>query len=156
MSGFDLDINNYSLEDLLALFKLDYNFNENDLKMAKKIALKTHPDKSGLDKSVFLFFLKAYKMCVTIYEFRVKREDLDTNKKYEYENLDGSLNAKQKEELLYKKLNGKSAKEFNSWFNKMFEKVKMHDEEDDEGYGNWFKSNENIDGFLHKIVYIII
>ena len=145
MSGFDLNINNYSLEDLLALFKLDYNFDENDLKMAKKIALKTHPDKSGLDKSVFLFFLKAYKMCVTIYEFRVKRQDLDTNKKYEYENLEGSLNAKQKEELLYKKLNGKSAKEFNVWFNNMFEKVKLHDEEDDEGYGTWFKSNENIE-----------
>ena len=53
-------------------------------------------------------------MCVTIYEFRIKRKDLDTNKKYEYESLEGSLNAKQKEELLYKKLNGKSAKEFNS------------------------------------------
>ena len=145
MSGFDLNINNYSLEDLLGLFKLDYNFDENDLKMAKKIALKTHPDKSGLDKNVFLFFLKAYKMCVTIYEFRIKRKDLDTNKKYEYESLEGSLNAKQKEELLYKKLNGKSAKEFNVWFNKMFEKVKLHDEEDDEGYGTWFKSNENIE-----------
>ena len=145
MSGFDLNINNYSLEDLLGLFKLDYNFDENDLKMAKKIALKTHHDKSGLDKNVFLFFLKAYKMCVTIYEFRIKRKDLDTNKKYEYESLEGSLNAKQKEELLYKKLNGKSAKEFNVWFNKMFEKVKLHDEEDDEGYGTWFKSNENIE-----------
>ena len=72
MSGFDLNLYNYSLEDLLDLFKLDYNFDENDLKMAKKIALKTHPDKSGLDKNVFLFFLKAYKMCVTIYEFRIK------------------------------------------------------------------------------------
>ena len=47
--------------------------------------------------------------------------------------------------MLYKKLNGKSAKEFNNWFNDMFEKVKLHDEEDDEGYGTWFKSNEDIE-----------
>ena len=75
MNGFDLNINNYSLEDLLDLFRLDYNFDQSGLKKAKKIALKTHPDKSGLDKKVFMFFLKAYKMCETIYNFRVKRQE---------------------------------------------------------------------------------
>lgn len=144
MSGFDLNINNYTLEDLLNLFRLDYNFTIDDLKKAKKIALKTHPDKSGLDQKVFLFFLKAYKMCETIYKFRVKRQDLNLNTTFKYENLE-TLNEKQKEQLLYKKLNGKSAKEFNNWFNDMFEKVKMHDEELDEGYGDWFKSNENVE-----------
>tara|TARA_Y100000591_G_scaffold11239_1_gene8738 strand:- start:3641 stop:4531 length:891 start_codon:yes stop_codon:yes gene_type:complete len=144
MSGFDLNINNYTLEDLLNLFRLDYNFTIDDLKNAKKIALKTHPDKSGLDKKVFLFFLKAYKMCETIYKFRAKRQDLNLNTTFKYENLE-TLNEKQKEQLLFKKLNGKSAKEFNKWFNDMFEKVKMHDEEIDEGYGDWFKSNENIE-----------
>lgn len=144
MSGFDLNINNYTLEDLLNLFRLDYNFTIDDLKKAKKIALKTHPDKSGLHKKVFLFFLKAYKMCETIFKFRIKRQDLDTNSTFKYENLE-TLNEKQKEQLLYKKLNGKSAKEFNRWFNDMFEKVKMHDEELDEGYGDWFKSNENVE-----------
>ena len=136
MSGFDLNINNYTLEDLLNLFRLDYNFTIDDLKKAKKIALKTHPDKSGLDQKVFLFFLKAYKMCETIYKFRVKRQDLNLNTTFKYENLE-TLNEKQKEQLLYKKLNGKSAKEFNKWFNDMFEKVKMHDEELDEGYGDF-------------------
>lgn len=144
MSGFDLNINNYTLEDLLNLFRLDYNFTMDDLKKAKKIALRTHPDKSGLDQQVFLFFLKAYKMCETIYKFRVKRQDLNLNTTFEYENLE-TLNEKQKEQLLYKKLNGKSAKEFNKWFNNMFDKVKMHDEELDEGYGNWFKSDENVE-----------
>jgi hypothetical protein len=144
MSGFDLNINNYSLEDLLNLFHLDYNFDDHGLKMAKKIALKTHPDKSGLHMKVFLFFLKAYKMCETIHDFRIKRKNLDANTDYKYENLE-DLNEKQKESLLYKKLNGKSAKEFNVWFNKMFDEVKIHDEEDDEGYGSWFKSGEDIE-----------
>ena len=30
MSGFDLNINNYTLEDLLNLFRLDYNFTIDD------------------------------------------------------------------------------------------------------------------------------
>ena len=28
MENLDLDLDNYTLDDLLALFKLDYNFNE--------------------------------------------------------------------------------------------------------------------------------
>ena len=145
MSDFDLNIDNYSLEDLLGLFRLSYDFNYQDLKTAKMIALRTHPDKSGLDKEVFLFFLKAYKMCETIYYFRVKRKNLESNDTYKYENLEQTLNEKEKEKILFKKLNGKSAKEFNKWFNNMFEKVKLHDEENDEGYGSWFKSDENVE-----------
>ena len=37
-----------------------------------------------------------------------------------------------------------SAVDFNNWFNKTFEKVKVHDNELDEGYGTWLKSNEGI------------
>ena len=44
----DLDINNYNLDDLLNLFKISAHFGESDLKRAKQIVLKTHPDKSGL------------------------------------------------------------------------------------------------------------
>ena len=48
--NIDLNINNYDLKDLLNLFQLDYNFTKDELKKAKKVVLKTHPDKSGLDK----------------------------------------------------------------------------------------------------------
>ena len=63
----DLDIDNYELEDLLNLFKLSYDFSEEDLKKVKKQVLKTHPDKSKLDKIYFLFFTKAYKMISQVY-----------------------------------------------------------------------------------------
>ena len=99
MSDFDLNIDNYSLEDLLGLFRLKYDFNQQDLKTAKMLALKTHPDKSGLDKEVFLFFLKAYKMCETIYYFRIKRKNLENNDTYTYENLEQTINEKEKEKL---------------------------------------------------------
>ena len=45
METLDLDIENYDLEDILNLFKLDYHFTENNLKDAYRIVLKTHPDK---------------------------------------------------------------------------------------------------------------
>ena len=58
MDNLDLNLDNYELQDLLNLFHLSYNFTEVDLKRAKKIVLKTHPDKSGLSKEYILFFKK--------------------------------------------------------------------------------------------------
>ena len=59
---FDLEIENYELEDILNLFKLQYNFVEADLKKAYRIALKLHPDKSDLPTDYFRFYMKAYKI----------------------------------------------------------------------------------------------
>jgi hypothetical protein len=59
-SELDMNIDNYELQDLLDLFHLDYNFNEEDLKKTKKTVLMTHPDKSNLSKEYFLFFSAAY------------------------------------------------------------------------------------------------
>ena len=107
------------------------------MKKAKAMALKTHPDKSGLSKDFFLFFMKAYKMLEAIYEYRCKKEQCAKKQKYTAE-----VNTENKQ--LLKKLDGKSAKEFNKWFNDMFEKVRVKDEDVDTGYGSWFKSNEDI------------
>ena len=109
METLDLNIRNYKLDDLLNLFGLDYNFTEYELKKTKKVVLKTHPDKSGLDREYFLFFMKAYEMICQIYYFRGKR------KKTSY---DTNYNAIEGENLeLIKGLDGKSIKEFNNWFN---------------------------------------
>ena len=72
MENIDLNIDNYDYEDILNLFKLDINFGENDLKQAKKIVLSNHPDKSRLNKEIFLFFSKAYKILYSVYNFREK------------------------------------------------------------------------------------
>jgi hypothetical protein len=52
----DLDITNYDYDDILKLFNISKQFNTEDLKNAKKQVLASHPDKSGLDKSYFLFY----------------------------------------------------------------------------------------------------
>ena len=76
--NLDLNIDNYNLDELLELFHLSYDFTENDLKQAKRIVLRTHPDKSGLPKEYFLFFSKAYKIVFNIYEFRHKSKNQST------------------------------------------------------------------------------
>jgi len=70
MESLDLNIDNYNLPDILALFNLPTLFNEDDLKRAKLTVLKTHPDKSKLPKEYFLFFTKAYRIVHQIYMIR--------------------------------------------------------------------------------------
>ena len=70
MESLDLNIDNYNLPDILALFGLPTLFNQDDLKRAKLAVLKTHPDKSQLPKEYFLFFTKAYRIVHQIYTIR--------------------------------------------------------------------------------------
>jgi len=134
MNGLDLNIDNYSLINLLDLFKLDYNFTLNDLKQAKKIVLRTHPDKSNLSKDYFLFFSSAYKIIYAIYEFRSRS---NSQKSTEY-----IIEKDEEKELLLKNISKQS--NFNKIFNELFEKNHLNNEFIDSGYGDWLKSDEDI------------
>ena len=70
MESLDLNIDNYNLPDILALFNLPTLFEEDDLKRAKLAVMKTHPDKCQLPKEYFLFFTKAYRIVHQIYTVR--------------------------------------------------------------------------------------
>jgi len=144
-SDFDLDINNYSLQDILNLFKMSDNFNEEEIKNAKKVVLQTHPDKSRLPKEYFLFYQQAYKMLLSVWEFKKKG---DVNKKNE--NIDySSLKDEDKTVLLnnfFENNDGlKDSTKFNNWFNKHFEDNKIYNENEETGYGEWLQSNEDVD-----------
>jgi len=119
----DLDITNYDYEDILKLFAINNQFNEEDLKNAKKKVLASHPDKSGLDKSYFLFFSSAYKILFSIYNFRMKHSSLTNLNNYnDNYNADKDLI---NEQLIHKIISTKSKSEFNSWFNEQFESFKI-------------------------------
>jgi hypothetical protein len=140
MNNLDLNIDNYNLKDLLKLFNISDKFTETEMKTAKKIVLKTHPDKSGLDQKYFLFFSKAYKIIYGIYEFRQNSKEKDT----EYKPIDDNEN----KEIIKNALNSKTLqKDFNKWFNELFEKTKIEDDFSKNGYENWLRSNEDIDNF---------
>lgn len=135
MESLDLNIENYDLNDLLALFKLDFEFAEEDLKRVKKTVLQTHPDKSGLDKKYFLFFTSAYKIIYSIHEFRHKSSSKQSTTY--------TVEKDEEKELLLKKM--KNQPNFNRIFNELFEKHKIKDDENENGYGDWLKSDDNMD-----------
>lgn len=138
MEGLDLNIHNYELNDLLNLFKIPYHFNNVHLKEAKKMVLKSHPDKSGLDKEYFLFFSQAYKYLFKIYNLR--QSSTITNTEYQKDDLwDKEHNI-----LIDGKIKTMDQKDYNKWFNATFEKMKIADENEEAGYGEWLKSNEDI------------
>ena len=122
----DLDINNYNLEDILNLFKIPVNFDEQDLKRAKQVVLKTHPDKSGLDSKYFLFYSKAYKMLYSVWDFRKKGDVNKASSNTNYENVDKFSEEDKKKILdnLFKSDNTKTKfktnSDFNNWFNEQF------------------------------------
>jgi hypothetical protein len=155
----DLDITNYDYDDILKLFKVGQHFNEEDLKRAKKQVLASHPDKSGLDKSYFLFFSSAYKILFNIYNFREKHSST-TN----LNNYNENYNADTDEAnalLIHKITSNKSSAQFNSWFNEQFENFKITNDYEANGYGDWL-TNADVEeqkqdqckdlNSLHKII----
>ncbi len=135
----DLDITNYDYDDILKLFNISKQFNEEDLKSAKKRVMASHPDKSGLDKSYFLFFSSAYKILFNIYNFREKHSSLKNLNNYNenYHADKDEIN----EQLIHKIMTTKSRQEFNKWFNEQFDTMKISNEYDKNGYGDWLNAS---------------
>ena len=145
----DLNIENYDLDDILKLFKISKNFTEEDLKSAKKIVLKTHPDKSGLPPEYFRFYSQAYKKVYFIWKFKSSTKDnnLKTYEEIASDEKIGHFSNHKKDKLsdFLSSNHLKEGKNFNKWFNEQFEKNKIQSEEETNGYGEWLKSNEDVD-----------
>ena len=144
MESLDLNIDNYDYEDILNLFKLKIDFNVEDLKNSKKKVLSMHPDKSNLDKEYFLFFSAAYKILYSVYQFREKASNSENYElpKEEIEYL--AEKDEYNEEIIKNLIKNKkfNNEEFNKWFNSLFEKVKLENDYQDSGYGDWLKNNQ--------------
>lgn len=141
--SLELDISKYNYKDLLELFNLNYDFDINDLKKAKSKVLSSHPDKSGLDKQFFLFFANAYKIIYQVYEFRLKTKNGE-NHDLSNENYDYIDDIQENNKLLLDKFkkNKNLDKNFNIWFNELFEQVKINNEYNDSGYSEWLSNHE--------------
>lgn len=149
----DLDIDNYDLSDLLGLFQLDIGYGETDLARAKRLVLKTHPDKSRMDSKYFLFYGKAYKILYQLWKFRNVQIDsksvntsIDGDGRREREQMvyvsdtacdrDSSGNGELLDHMFRENSALRKAPEFNRWFNAEFEKARVNTADAD-GYGDW-------------------
>ena len=142
IDSIDLNINNYSREDLYKLFGLTPSIilTEDIMRESKKKVLKTHPDKSKLNNKYFLFFSSAYKQLFSIYEFQNKLSSKKKIDKMEYYDTDNHILL---DKMFEKNKNLKQSNNFNEWFNTQFEKHKLEDPNTN-GYGNWLKTDEDI------------
>lgn len=141
----DTDIGNYNLQDILKLFKLPIDFGEADLKRAKRTTMKTHPDVSRLPADYFRFFCAAYRMLEQIYECRHSRRlreaELETRDAAMYMNTKYEVETDGEKALLLKDITKRD--DFGGWFNNMFEKLDVHDGENDRGYEEWLRSSDS-------------
>ena len=139
----DLDIDNYSLHDILGLFGMKPDFDLADLKRAKRKALMSHPDKSGMDPKVFLFYSKAYRLVFGIYRSRGVDRDCTHTTQYSTQEVD---QANQISMQAVKEAT--KGKDFNKWFNEMWEQGKTDGGDGDAraGYGDWLASEEGMAG----------
>ena len=144
MESIDLNLDNYNLNDLLKIFKLNDQFSERDLKNAKKIVLNMHPDKSKLDKKYFLFFSRAYKQLLKLYEFRKGSQTVHNDYKDINPTDDAEVEAEKK--LLLEAYMKLSPDHFNKWFNNMWVVTEnaagQTSSLKSNGYGDWLISNE--------------
>ncbi|MBI96542.1 hypothetical protein CL656_05300 [bacterium] len=136
-NSLDLNINNYSIEDIFNLFNISDDYDINSLKAIKRKVLKLHPDKSNMHSKYFLFFKKAYEILVKIYQFR-------NNNNKNIEDLSKSIDIQNHLNQYFK---NKPVSQFNKEFNEIFENVYLKDDNESNGYDEWLKSNND---FIEK------
>jgi curved DNA-binding protein CbpA len=146
----NLNIETYGLDDILNLFQIPTDFDDRDLKSAKKIVLMVHPDKSGLSPDYFRFYSSAYKILYFIWDFKNKNSVKITQPVYSIDkdvHLSSDKMSSSEKHILNRFLKNEKMKDpkvFNSWFNEQFEKVNIASDDVERGYGDWFKSNDDI------------
>lgn len=139
-TNHNLNLQMYSFQEILQLFNLSdaTNITPEQLKQAKLLVLKTHPDKSHLPSEYFLFYKKAFEIIVEIYnnQQRTTKEVPKTKLNYSNEIVDISTgtgkhsnNSIQLNETQKNKMNdtieSMPPAKFHQTFNELFEKNQM-------------------------------
>ena len=141
-NAHNLDVHMYSLDELLGLFNLTYQISVDDIKSAKKIVLKTHPDKSRLAPEYFLFYKKAFDIIVQYYETQNKQNQIVPTEKPNYEPIRNNDFNKSTSKKVSSAINEMSAHEFQNTFNKLFDENMSN--KPDKSRNEWFSKDEPI------------
>ena len=151
MSGHNLNIQMYSLQEVLGLFDMTYEMNVDDLKRAKKKVLMTHPDKSGLSSEYFLFYKKAFDIVLGFYEQQQRETKEVPQEEQKYMPMNAAGLNKAAANKVSSVVSEMEAQEFQSKFNQLFEDNMSR--KVDESRNAWFKSddaNVKVDGTVTK------
>ena len=133
----NLNIQSYSLDEILGLFDLEsYDITIDDLKTAKRKVLMLHPDKSRLDAKYFLFYKKAFDVIVQFFDNQnrqnrsVEKKDVAYNPNYKDED-------KSTTKQIQKTMQDMKSQNFQEKFNELFESNQMGNKPD-QSRNEWF------------------
>jgi len=127
----------YSFRELLELFQLSSKITVEDLKRAKMMVLRMHPDKSRLPSEYFLFYKKAFDLVVNYYNETAKTDaEVPTTEQTYTPLLD---NDKRVVNMVQKTMNDMGQEKFQDKFNQLFETMV---EKPKQNVNDWFKNND--------------
>ena len=139
MTTHNLNIHMYSFQEILDLFQLPSTFGEQELKRAKMMVLKMHPDKSRLPSEYFLFYKKAFEFVVDYYKESIKTSAEVPKEEIVYEALNIEKQMSRKIQSTMKEI---GTEQFQNKFNRLFEENMA--KKIDESQNAWFKNNDPI------------
>lgn len=136
----NLNIQTYSLEEILGLFDLtNYSITIDQLKQAKKRVLMLHPDKSKLEPKYFLFYKKAFDIVVQFYDNQHRQNQEITAEKVAYDPNHGKSEPNKQMKQTIQKMSSDS---FNDKFNELFENNNMGQKQDT-SRNEWFQNESS-------------
>jgi hypothetical protein len=130
----------YKFSELLELFQLNYNSNIEDLKNAKKIVLKMHPDKSRLPSDYFLFYKKAFEIVVDYFKDQQKTQKQVPTTEQFYTPLESKMGEKTDKQVAQNIQKMTKEGNFHNQFNRLYEENMA--KKVDESKNAWFKNND--------------
>lgn len=153
LEHLDLDLSNYSLPELYALFDLksDTVLTPSIMKNALKKTYSMHPDKSKLNAKIFIFYSDAYKTLHHVFTFCNKRDKKPSDEQY---TIDDNKMTEEVKNILNNipgndpKTKQRNPELFNNWFNEQYDKYATKSSSSSlchsTGYDEWLKSNDDI------------
>jgi hypothetical protein len=130
----------YKFSELLELFQLNYNSTIDDLKNAKKIVLKMHPDKSRLPSDYFLFYKKAFEIVVDYFKDQQKTQKQVPTTEQLYTPLESKMGEKTDKQVAQNIQKMTKEGNFHNQFNRLYEENMA--KKVDESKNAWFKNND--------------
>lgn len=142
----DLEISNYTMEELLNLFDIPLKFNHYHIKNAKRVVANLHPDKNRtMPIQYYHFYRNAYNVLLKIYNFKRQQESNNQilHDKIDYipdeidEGMKQTLNQTYSQETNTERVFN------NKKFNELFEKHNKKIHESESGHGEWLKNTSD-------------
>jgi len=141
MAAHNLNIQSYSLPELLSLFDIHtaHQISQEDIKRAKKKVLMLHPDKSRLTPEYFLFYKKAFDVIVQFYNSQNRQNQVIDENTTKYRPQNNEDHNKSTAQQINKNISQMSSGDFNNKFNNLFESNQMSNKPDPRR-NEWFTS----------------